>query len=79
LKDARELPLCDGVNAAESVAEHLQCPGIVGVWHEPKIRFEGCSRDNARHRLPAAEQDENEATFIGRDLWFRNRRFHTEG
>jgi hypothetical protein len=63
-----ELPLGDRVNAAESVAEDFQRPGIVCVRGEPKIGFEGGSRDNARHRLPTLEQDKGEIAFIGRDL-----------
>jgi hypothetical protein len=60
-----ELSLGDGENPAESVAENRQRPRIVCVRGEPKIRFEGCSRDNARHWLPAPRQNEREVAFIG--------------
>jgi hypothetical protein len=63
-----ELPLCERVNAAESVADDFQRPGIVCVMGEPKIGFEGGSRDSACHWLTALEQGKGEVAFIGRDL-----------
>lgn len=49
----QEHSLGNGANAAETVVKDLQRLGIVRIRREPKVRFERCSRDDARHRLYA--------------------------